>query len=82
VFEGEDNFKKDFNFIGYTYKLEQEEGRNIMKEELERVEKQKNLEKEKQKANMKKKNKIAVQEVSYAKNLFQKLHLGEHHLKT
>jgi len=33
---------------------------------------------------MKKKNKVALgpQEVSYAKNLFQRLHLGEHNLKT
>jgi hypothetical protein len=41
------------------------------------------MEKEKQKANMKKKNKVApTQDISYAKNLFQKLHSGEHNLKT
>lgn len=49
MFEGEENYKKDFNFIGYTYKLETEPPKNFVLEELGKVEKQKEKEKEKEK---------------------------------
>ncbi len=81
LFEGEDSFKKDFNFIGYTYKMEQEPGKNLVKEELEKVERQKQEERELERANMKKKNKIMImgqgfQDTCYSKNVVHRLQIN------
>ena len=83
VFEGEETYKKDFNFIGYTYKLQNQASKNIMKEELSKIQKLKKQERQREKelaqANMKKKkeNKIIVigQNFHDHKNVFQKINL-------
>ena len=76
--------KKDFHFVGYTYKIEEEKPKDFIKDELNKVERQK--EKEKQEhamaaAGMKKKQKLGIctgtSEPSYAKQVLQQLSSGQ-----
>lgn len=49
MYEGEEILKKDYNFIGYTYKMESEPEKNFVKEEMDRMERVKDREREKEK---------------------------------